>query len=95
MDSQVILSTFIGAMAGALAGSLPVIFLTWWLTLSARKSAARSQRRTERHLEGINDALQKMAYWGGFDAERQVEADMAAARAKAREAEDGDHPEDR
>ncbi len=95
MDSQVILSTFIGAMAGALAGSLPVILLTWWLTVSARKSAARSQRRTERHLEGINDALQKMAYWGGFDAERQVEADMEAARAEAREAEEGDHPKDR
>ena len=91
MDSQVILSTFIGAMAGALAGSLPVILLTWWLTVSARKSAARSQRRTEQHLEGINGALQRMAYWGGFDAERQVEADLEAAHAEAGEAEEGDH----
>lgn len=91
MDSQVILSTFIGAMAGALAGSLPVILLTWWLTMSARKSAARSQRRIERHLEGINGALQRMAYWGGFDAKRQVKADMEAARAEDRAQEEGDH----
>ena len=91
MDWQVVLSTFVGA----LTGSLLVLFLTWWLTLSAQKSAARSQRRIERHLEGINDALQKMAYWGGFDAERQVEADMEAARTKAGAQEAGSNPPDR
>lgn len=91
MDWQVVLSTFVGA----LTGSLPVILLTWWLTMSARKSAARSQRRIEESMKGMSDALQRMAYWGGFDAERQVEADMAAARAKARETEDGENPEDR
>lgn len=95
MDWQVVLSTFVGALTGAAIGSLPVILVTWWLTLSARKSAARSQRRTERHLEGINSALQKMAYWSGFDAERQVEADMEAARAKTRAQEEGDNPADR
>lgn len=86
MDGQVVLSTFVGA----LAGSLPVILLTWWLTVSARKSAARSQRRIEESMKGMNDALQRMAYWGGFDAERQVEADLEAARAEARKAPAGD-----
>ena len=40
MDGQVVLSTFVGA----LASSLPVILLTWWLTVSARKSAASGDR---------------------------------------------------
>ena len=84
------LSVFLPALAGALAGSLPVVLLTWWLTVSARKSAARSQRRIEKSLDGINDALQRMAYWTGFDARRQVEEDLAAAREEMGQEETGD-----
>lgn len=91
MDWPVVVGTFVGALAGSVLG----ILVTLWLTISARKSAARSQRRTERHLEGINGSLQKMAYWGGFDAERQVEADMEAARAKIGTQEEGIDPENR
>lgn len=90
MECDQWLSIFLPALAGALAGSLPVVLLTWWLTVSARKSAARSQRRIERSLDGINDALQRMAHWTGFDAKRQVDEDLAAAREEAGQAEAGD-----
>lgn len=90
MECDQCLNVFLPALAGALAGSLPVVFLTWWLTVSARKSAARSQRRIERSLDGINDALQRMAYWTGFDAKRQVDEDVAAAREEAGQTEAGD-----
>lgn len=93
MECDQWLNIFLPALAGALAGSLPVVLLTWWLTMSARKSAARSQRRIEGALDGINDALQRLAYWTGFDARRQVEEDMAAAREEMGQTEAGDDPE--
>lgn len=92
MECDPWLSVFLPALAGAMAGSLPVVLLTWWLTMSARKSASRSQRRIERSLDGINDALQRLAHWTGFDARRQVEEDMAAAREEVGQTEAGDDP---
>ena len=92
MECDQWLNVFLPALAGALAGSLPVVLLTWWLTVSARKSASRSLWRIERSLDGINDALQRLAHWTGFDARRQVEEDMAAAREEMGQTEAGDDP---
>ena len=75
---------------GAFLGGLPVIVVVWLITVSSRKREERRWRRIEQALGEIENALHRMAYWSGFDAERQAAADVEAETQKIREAQSRD-----
>lgn len=72
---------------GAFLGGLPVIVVVWLITVSTRKREARQWRRIEHSAREIESALRRMAFWTGFDAERQAEANVEAETQKIREAQ--------
>ena len=75
---------------GAFLGGLPVIAVVWLITVSTRKREERRWRRIEQSVREAESALRRMAFWSGFDAQRQAAADVEAETRKIREAQAGD-----